>query len=264
MASAWSLSADFSTINSYTVWSYGYKPPGYQVTGSFVLFTHLTLDPLDSGIIFWTPPENVPNPQNNVNPIHEDGPSISYNLNPITTILDVGSSRIIYPAHSINIHPSCDGKFSVARFTAPVDGNYALSVIFTHIDDHSNFTHTGGYIIYNNSMTLWETDIFGIGDLKSYESAESGITVKKNETIDFIIGNGLDNTCYYDSTLANVEIRLLLNNSTNKQPLMSTILFGFGLGLFCYYISYVLYSRYKHWKNTSIYEPLMANTVAHP
>ncbi|CAG8537515.1 7505_t:CDS:1 [Dentiscutata heterogama] len=247
MASAWSLSAEFSTINSYSVWSYGYKPPGYQVTGSFVLFTHLTLDPQDSGIIFWTPPEG--------------GPSLSYNLNPITTILDVGSSKIKYPAHSINMHPSCDGKFSVARFTAPVDGNYALSVIFTHIDDHANFTHTGGYIVYNNFLTLWETDIFGIGDLKSYETA---IAVRKNETIDFIIGNGLDNVCYYDSTLTNVEIRLLSNNPTIEQNLLPTILFGFILGLFCYYLSYVLYSRYKYWKNTSIYEPLLANTVAHP
>ncbi|CAG8719756.1 2956_t:CDS:2, partial [Racocetra fulgida] len=120
MASAWSLSADFSTINPYSVWSYGYKPPGYQVTGTFVLFTHLIPDPKGSGIVLWVPHENTPL-------------SLAYNPNPITTILDGGGSKITYPPHG--------------------------------------------------------TDLFGIGDFKSYKSTKSGITVRENETIDFIIGN---------------------------------------------------------------------------
>ncbi|CAG8698651.1 14140_t:CDS:2, partial [Racocetra persica] len=153
------------------------QPPGYQVTGTFVLFTHLVPDPKGSGVVIWVPHENTPL-------------SLSYNPNPITTILDAGSSKITYPPHGVVMHPSYDGKFSVARFTAPTNGNYILSVMFTHVDDHANFIHTGGYIVYNNSLTLWETDLFGIGDFKSYKST---ITVRENETIDFIIGNGLDN-----------------------------------------------------------------------
>ncbi|CAG8720090.1 19085_t:CDS:1, partial [Dentiscutata erythropus] len=237
MASAWSLSTDFSIINSYSVWSYGYKPPGYQVTGSFVLFTYLSLDPKGSGIIIWSPNEY-------------EHPILSFNPNPTTTILDAGSSKIIYPGHGINMHPSCDGKFSVARFTAPTDGNYNLSVMLIHIDDHANFTHTGGYIVYNNSLTLWEADLFGIGDFKSYKSTKSGITVRTNETIDFIVGNGLDNVCYCDSVLVDVEIHLLPNNPTNEQIPMTAILLGFIFGLICYFIIHFAYSSCRYWRNT--------------
>jgi hypothetical protein len=110
------------------------------------------------------------------------------------------------------MHPGRDGRFSVVRFTAPTDGNYALDVTFTHI--HSCSSNTGVYIVYNNLVTLWEIELASVGDSKSFKSIDA---VKSNESIDFIVGVGLDNVFNCDLILSRVDVRLL-ENSTIETP----------------------------------------------
>ncbi|CAG8787862.1 2903_t:CDS:2, partial [Racocetra fulgida] len=56
------------------------------------------------------------------------------------------------------------GQFSVARYTAPIDGNYSLTAIFSHIDIDVNTTNasTGVYIICNNLYNLFDDIIYGM------------------------------------------------------------------------------------------------------
>jgi len=113
------------------------------------------------------------------------------------------------------MHPSSDGRFSVVRFTAPTDGNYTLDVTFTHI--HSCALKSGAYIVYNDLMMLWEINLDGLGDSKSFKSNDSGVSVRANEPIDFIVGVGLDNIYNCDMTLARVDIHLLKNSTIETQ-----------------------------------------------
>ncbi|GES95455.1 PEP-CTERM sorting domain-containing protein [Rhizophagus clarus] len=200
---------DFHLIFSEKLWSYGSKPAGYHVTGMFSLFTNLA--PLVDGIVSW-----------------HDGPGVHYNTKPTTVI----TGSVIFPGNSVAMHPGENGSFSVVRFTAPKDGNYVLDATFAHID--TNALHTGVYVIYNNLITLWEIDLAGPEDLKSFKTT---ISVKANEPIDFIVGVGLDNSYVCDTTLAHVDIHLLENQS--GFPII-TVSIGFVLGIIISAISYVL------------------------
>ncbi|CAG8767531.1 5580_t:CDS:1 [Dentiscutata erythropus] len=209
-SSTWSLNNDFSAIhNPSSVWSYGYRE---VVTGKFLLFTHLDQDPRGTGMVAWFP-ENA---TWNTNWL-----GVYYNPNPTTTLL-VYNSNMTYTAHGVGMHPDNGvGTPSVIRFTAPNNGNYSLSLTFTHVDDHASNSRTGLYIIYNNLETLWEEELFGIGAAKSYSSSNGGIYIKTNETIDFIVGQGLTgnvvNNINFVTTLITANINLLANDTTTNQ-----------------------------------------------
>ncbi|CAG8658542.1 69_t:CDS:1, partial [Gigaspora margarita] len=174
------------------------------------LFTHLDKDPKGTGMVAWFP-ENATWDTNWL--------GVYYNPNPTTTLL-VYNSNMTYTAYGVGMHPhSSVGTPSVVRFTAPKDGSYALSLTFTHVDDHARNTRTGLYIIHNNLNTLWEGEIFGIGASKSYNSLDCGIKIKTNETIDLIVGQGLTGSVHdninFASTLVTIDINLLQQNSSN-------------------------------------------------
>ncbi|PKY58190.1 hypothetical protein RhiirA4_479888 [Rhizophagus irregularis] len=181
----WSLSSDFSLKhNPSSAWSYGSKPAGYHVTGVFSSFTHLDPEPNGNGIVGWFGIDNA---------WYIHGLGVYYNTKPTTVI----TGSVIFPGNSVAMHPSDDGRFSVVRFTAPKDENYVLDATFAHIDTCA--LHTGVYIIYNNLVTLWEIDLAGPEDSKSFKTT---ISVKAIEPIDFIVGVGLDNNYVCDTTLA--------------------------------------------------------------
>ncbi|GES80144.1 PEP-CTERM sorting domain-containing protein [Rhizophagus clarus] len=212
----WSLSSNFSlTYNPSSVWSYGSKPAGYHVTGTFSLFTHLDLEPNEHEIAAWFGGGTI---------WYTHWLGLYYNTKP--TAVNLGTIELI--ANGVAMHPGDDGRFSVARFTAPRDGNYVLDVTFTHIHDCAQ--HSGGYIIYNSVTAIWEVDLTGPGDSRLFKTTDSGITVRANEHIDFIVGVGIDNKYDCDMTLARVDIHLL--DLLENQPgiIAGSIGFGFVLG----------------------------------
>ncbi|CAG8564433.1 hypothetical protein C2G38_2063899 [Gigaspora rosea] len=271
----WSLSDDFSTIhNPNAVWSYGSKPAGYQVSGDFSLFTHLDPDPKSSGAVAWFAADNSwqlmhylgvyfnPNQQT----ITLSGYGNSTN-NRITNNLGIDTAR--FPPHSVGLHPGIDGRFAVARFIAPIGGNYTLNVSFSHIVNTyntSSTSQTGGYIVHNNMVTLWETDIIGTENSKIFTSPKDGICVGENDTIDFIVGIGQDNSIEFELTITNVEINLLPEiktattniidtpkNQTDTNSLLFVIAISLGavLGLLiCIIIAYSCYRYFKRRKNS--------------
>ncbi|PKY51945.1 hypothetical protein RhiirA4_469282 [Rhizophagus irregularis] len=198
---AWSLSSDFSLIhNPSSVWSYGSKPVGHHISGTFSLFTHLDREPSVGDIVAWFGGDSV---------WYTKWLGVYYNTRPTAINLKEPAGNIIaFTANGVGMHPGNDGRFSVVRFTAPTDGNYALDVTFTHI--HNCSSNTGVYIVYNNLIEL-----AGVGDSKSlFKSIDA---VKSNESIDFIVGVGLDNIFNCDLILSRVDVRLL-ENSTKETP----------------------------------------------
>ncbi|CAB4435022.1 unnamed protein product [Rhizophagus irregularis] len=230
----WSLSSDFSLIhNPSSVWSYGSKPTGYHVTGTLSLFTHLDPEPNDYGeIVAWFGRDTI---------WYTHWLGVYYNTKPTDFILkEPNTSTVAFTANGVAMHPGDDGRFSVVRFTAPKDGNYVLDTTFTHI--HSCARHSGVYIIYNNLMTLWEIDLAGPKDSRSFKTTDKGIAVRANEPIDFIVGVGLDNVFYCDMTLARVDIHLLENQA--EAPVIAGSI-GFILGVIISAILFHIFFQYR-------------------
>jgi hypothetical protein len=243
----WSLSSDFSLIhNPSSVWSYGSKPAGYHVTGMFSLFTHLDPEPNNfREIVAWFGRDIV---------WYTYWLGVYYNTKPTNVILkEPNTNTIAFTSNGVAMHPGYDGRFSVVRFTAPKDGNYVLDTTFTHI--HSCAQHSGVYIVYNNLMTLWEIDLAGPEDSRSFITTSSGITVRANEPIDFIVGVGLDNIFDCDMTLARVDIQLL-ENPIEFPTIAGSI--GFVLGVIITAILFQVYYQYRENKqNININQSIM-------
>jgi hypothetical protein len=232
----WSLSSNFSLKhNPSSVWSYGSKPAGYHVTGMFSLFTHLDLEPDKHEIAAWFGIDSrwVP---------HSLG--VYYNTKPTNVSLDYSTKFI---ANGVAMHPGDNGSFSVVRFTAPKDGNYVLDVNFTHIEDCAR--HSGAYIIYNNVTALWEIDLYGPEDSKSFKTTDSGIPIRANEHIDFISGVGLDNSFACDMTLTQLDIHLLENQTNQTEFPIIVGLIGLGFALVIAVIAILFYFYYRYREN---------------
>ncbi|RGB31848.1 hypothetical protein C1646_707988 [Rhizophagus diaphanus] len=226
----WSLNSDFSLIhNPSSVWSYGSKPASYHVTGTFSLFTHTDPEPNNySEIIAWFGSDTV---------WYTHWLGVYYNTKPTNvTLKEPNNHTVSFAANGVSMHPGDDGRYSVIRFTAPKDGNYALNATFTHI--HNCAKHSGVYVVYNNLMALWEIDLVGPGDSKSFKTDDSGITVRAHEPIDFIVGVGLDNIFNCDMTLARVDIHLL----DHQMEVFAVVgIIGFVLGfVFCAILACIL------------------------
>ncbi|CAG8491405.1 27161_t:CDS:1, partial [Dentiscutata erythropus] len=260
----WSLSDDFSTIhNPNTVWSYGSKPAGYQVSGAFSLFTHLDPDPKSSGIVAWFAVDNF------WQLFHYLG--VYFNPNQQTITLSdksannsFGDGITEFAPNSVGMAPGTDGRFAVTRFIAPIEGNYTLNVSFSHTTNTyntSSISQTGGYIVHNDRVTLWETAINGIGDSKTFISPWYGVHIRENDTIDFIVGIGQDNSIEFELTMVGVEIKLLPETNTSTTTITETpknqtntnhnvfviaILLGAILGLIiCTIVAYLSYRFFK-------------------
>jgi hypothetical protein len=112
--------------------------------------------------------------------------------------------------------------------------------------------HSGVYIVYNNLITLWEIDLAGPGDSRSFKITNSGITVRANEHVDFIVGVGLDNKSDCDMTLAHVDIQLLENSEF--PAITGSTGFGFVLGVVITAILFYIYYRYRRNVNAAGYQ----------
>ncbi|GBC00620.1 hypothetical protein RclHR1_03910007 [Rhizophagus clarus] len=240
----WSLSSDFShTRNPSSVWSYGSKPAGH-VTGMLNLFTHLDPEPDECNeIVAWFGSDTV---------WYTHWLGVYHNNKPTNVVL---KGHVKFTANCVALHPGDDGRFSVARFTAPKDGNYVLDATFTHIQTCAKYS--GVYIVYNNLMTLWEADLIGPEDSKSFKTNDSGITVRANEPIDFIAGVGLDNVYDCDMTLARVDIHLLEDQT--EFPVVSGsigLILGVIISAILFILFYIFYRYRENRRNANSYQAI--------
>ncbi|RHZ74362.1 hypothetical protein Glove_225g56 [Diversispora epigaea] len=191
---SWSLSANFSTQNSNSIWSYGSKP-GYLPNGEFTRFTNLVEDPNNSGVVALFKEGNT---------WDKDWLGVYYNTKSTTTLL-VSGSNMTFTAHGVCIHPgNVEKDFVVIKFTAPVNGIYSINAKFLHVDDHAeeSNTSTGAYVMHNNAI-LWEEIIIDYIP-ESFITDGDGIEIYENDTVDFLLGIGTGGD--YHMTSINVDI----------------------------------------------------------
>ncbi|CAG8751628.1 3360_t:CDS:2 [Dentiscutata erythropus] len=190
--SVWSLSDDFQINNTNpnpsSVWSYGNKK---EILGPFTLYTQLLADPKNSGVYAWYETGvNWDTPGNWL--------GVYYNSKTTSVNLTYPSQIITFPPHGVAMQSGNDSRFSVARYTTPIDGIYNITATFTRIDIDSNTTNasTGVYIIYKNYQ-LFVNNIYGMRGATLFNTS---INLKANEVIDFIVGVGPDKIDKYDMT----------------------------------------------------------------
>jgi hypothetical protein len=66
-------------------------------------------------------------------------------------------------------------------------------------------------------------ELSGPGNSRSFKSTDGGVAVKSNETIDFIVGTGLDRVFDCDMVLARVDINLLGDSAKGIQTSITSI-----------------------------------------
>ena len=85
---------------------------------------------------------------------------------------------IVFPANNVGMHLSDDGKFSVVKFTAPTNRNYSLDATFTQIL-YNCVQNSEVYIVYNDLVKLWEMELSGPRNSRSFKSTDGGVAVKQ-------------------------------------------------------------------------------------
>jgi hypothetical protein len=173
--------SDFSaTSNPNSPWSYGWES---SLGGAF------TLDAVEdsgtvSGIDAWQGPENCG--ANQLFPIvgfNHTGSTLNYN------------SGVSQPADMLQLHPSCTGKFSVVRFTAPATGSFSVTGLFKGIDTRN--TTTDVHVLQNSTTSLFSGNIIGFGNQSPFNFT---VFMAAGETLDFAVGFGSNGSFNYDST----------------------------------------------------------------
>lgn len=175
------VAADFSkTDNPTGPWSYGYSTT------------------LGGALTLYTVNGNFPNP--NGSPTGLDGWWENISLfNPAAVknntggLLQINGTANYFPGR-FGLHPGPNGEFSIARWTAPQDGDVTLASVFTGIDRIG--TTTDVHVLFNGTA-LFDGLVEGDGDTEGFDAA---IAVSQGDTIDFAVGFGSNRTFFFDST----------------------------------------------------------------
>jgi hypothetical protein len=175
-----SAANDFSLAgNPNGVWGYGYT----NSLGAGLLSLYDVATPNARGAVgldSWTASIIGVDPH----VIHNSTPS------PIT----FGGS-VTVPAHGLQFHPGPDEQFSVIRWSAPAAGAYKLDVAFRG-NDFIGPTSTDVHVLGNN-LPLFNSNVTAYGPGPSFTTI---VSVSAGDTIDFVVGVGLNNNYSFDST----------------------------------------------------------------
>lgn len=108
-------------------------------------------------------------------------PSVAFN----TSDADITMAGIRWEPGRLSFHPGPNGEFSVVRWTAPADGEYALKAGFRAIDQQ---TTTDVHILYNG-QPLFDgfVRLEGSGPFVLHEQS---LSVAQGDTLDFVVGWG--------------------------------------------------------------------------
>ena len=205
------LSADFSVKNNpNSVWQYGYSATNSLAPDQF----HLDQKSMMVGPIgFWHPTQgDQPGPGYY--------PYIAYNS---TQQPQVGSKGWAISPGEIAMEASNSGQYSLVRFVAPTEGNYAVSARFAGI--HFALSTTDVHVL-KNGTSLFDADIDGYGGDPNFHKVQGAsptaeysdkIMLKANDTITFAIGYGKNKTNSCDTTGLFARIVLLAGAPVHKR-----------------------------------------------
>src|SRR5436309_12507988 len=171
---------DFSTTsNPNSPWSYGWEA---SLGGPFTL--NAAERTVYEGLDTWEGPQ---------------GCGGEFNL-PIVSLNHTGTtlnyaSGVSQPANMLNLHPSCSGKLSVLRWTAPSTGSFDVAGLFQGIDTRN--TTSDVHIRQNSTTALLDGNINGFGNQAPFNFTRY---LAAGETLDFAVGFGSNGDYNGDST----------------------------------------------------------------
>jgi len=184
------VSSDFSaTSNPNGVWTYGWS---HTLGSSFIADA---INRSDSGIDFWQGSVGTNEPPKSF-------PTISRN----SSANPVAYTTIAYAPHQFSLHPGPNGEYSVARFTVPSSGIYALDSAFVGIDlGPAAPTSTDVHVLING-VSIFDAGVNGYGNTQPFSATKQ---LQTGDTIDFAVGYGSNGTYGNDSTGLSAHLSLI-------------------------------------------------------
>ncbi len=117
----------------------------------------------------------------------------------------VTQQTITWEPNALTLHPSWQGFFSVVRWKCPREGKYRIEGAFQGAD--AKPTTTDVHVFYGvNPLFEDFVEGFGAGSAKRFSQT---ITIKQNETVDFVVGWGRNRTNINDTTALDAKIIFL-------------------------------------------------------
>ena len=211
VADTFDAADDFSpTNNPNGAWQYGYST---SLGGTFIAYTNNDsfYDP-QSGLEVWrTTTEN-------------QFLNVVYN----STNNSVVAGTQNWEPRQLTFHPGPNGEFSIVRWTAPETSHYSLMSSFVGADDLSgDTTTTDVYVLVNGSLSFSES-INGFGEPSS-KSYSGSFFLHAEDTIDFLVGFGSDNSFANDMTGIDATIEQSVPEPTSILSLSALGMLGITL-----------------------------------
>jgi hypothetical protein len=166
-----------SGANPYGPWSYGWSS---TLGSAFGIYDHYLADAsgYDGLLDVWnaSPEASLADPPGSL-------PAAFYNPSGMT----IEVSSITAPPWQFFLHPGPQGQYSIARWTAPQAGNFAVQAVFEGID--SGPTTTDVHLLHNGEDAAAGGYINVNGGTNSYSFAMM-LALAAGDTIDFAVGDG--------------------------------------------------------------------------
>lgn len=140
-------------------------------------------------------------------------PAIYHN----STNADFTSGSVFVPLAFVNMHPDNSGNDAVVQYTIPSTGSYTISGKFQGNDVDG--TTTDVHILLNNSVasSLLSGEITGPMNLPTNQvSFDITQAFTAGDTIDFVVGFGIDGSYVFDTT--GLQGTITENSATTPEP----------------------------------------------
>ena len=122
-------------------------------------------------------------------------------------------------------HPGSNGDYSILRWTAPNQGSYFLSTIFSGLE---NLTTSDVHVLYNGT-SLFDENIDGFG-LTAARNFSTNLSLATGDTLDFAVGFGSNRNYFNDTAGIQAVIATPVPWEIDSLPVIgSTVVFGLAL-----------------------------------
>ncbi|MBV8799558.1 MAG: hypothetical protein JO208_07105 [Alphaproteobacteria bacterium] len=188
---SWEVASEFSdTANPAGAWQYGYEPTLNDVFSLLPVAEHQF-----PAIYGWQRTGDI-----------NEGPFINHNKKNVQKG-PFGSKAIVYPPHSLSLHPGQLCEYADLRFTAPAAGNYRITGQF-YAMDYGGQTTTDVHVSVNQVEVFAGTVSYSSSPTASFTPSQLLVPLQANDVIDFQVGCGSNNNYFSDTTGLNAVIEV--------------------------------------------------------
>lgn len=189
----WDISGDFNVNlgNPNGAWQYGYESrvAGAPSPSTFTRYNN-NVNTLGNSLDIW----------------YDSAAAVDPNVTHNPTASDYTNYGVTWSPGEVSLGPGVGGDlraFTVARWTAPIDGTYEVNVQF--LDNQTGGDATDVYVYLNNLQYFTGSAGTTIGLGTGFHQS---IALSAGDTLDFIVGPGADNSGGGNNTQLFVQITI--------------------------------------------------------